>query len=734
MAKRVAARELNHDNWDQEEEEEEAGTFQKASEDEIKGRVIKKAKRRNLTQDGKTNVFSGLSFASSAAKQTESSFSWLKPAATTGNVFSDTSANKPTFGSLVFGSTVKPADELAAKPFGGFVFGKPKLEESSEMNNEDGEVTVNGSTDVKKNGEEKSHSPNSADSVLKANGGGFNFAGTALENKTAESKWTCDICMISNNADKTKCAACETPNPAQKSKEESKANGGGFNFAGTALENKAAKVETTFGTNGGFNFSGTNLDKSSTAGAGSGAATKWTCDICMIKNSEDLNKCAACETPKPGAALPTKEKSPVKISFGSSGGFKFGGGSTNDSAPPSNGGGFTFGSGTAAAAPSNTSTETGGFKFGGSTGGFTFGTTTTEKEPSKESEGGGFKFGSTEKESSKESEGGGFKFGSTEKESSNESGGGGFKFGCTEKESEKPATGGLKFGSTEMKDLKESVTPSSGGFKFGSSAAEPEKPATAGFKFGSGSTSPSTPLGFTFTNTSNTSFGAPRGPFGTPAGQKTSQEQTPSKVAAGSKKAEYLGQIKALNLQVTSLINKHIDKNVLVDLSPVFQDYMKHINNIRAKYEVQPKTCSVSSETETPLSQDGEKENETTGGEGEETFEHKEENSFFSTKCKLFLKKDNKYDDRGKGFIHLKKGGDSDNKTQLVIRSDNALGSILLNIMVDTARIDKVGDNNILLATVPNPPIPGEESGPATFLIRVKTELRDELFDHLHKQ
>ena len=29
MAKRVAARELNHDNWDQEEEEEEAGTFQK---------------------------------------------------------------------------------------------------------------------------------------------------------------------------------------------------------------------------------------------------------------------------------------------------------------------------------------------------------------------------------------------------------------------------------------------------------------------------------------------------------------------------------------------------------------------------------------------------------------------------------------------------------------------------------------------------------------------------------
>ena len=51
----------------------------------------------------------------------------------------------------------------------------------------------------------------------------------------------------------------------------------------------------------------------------------------------------------------------MKISFGSSGGFKFGGGSANDSAQPATGG-FTFGSG-AAAAPSCTSTETGGSIF-----------------------------------------------------------------------------------------------------------------------------------------------------------------------------------------------------------------------------------------------------------------------------------------------------------------------------------------------------------------------------------
>ena len=36
MAKRGAGSELNHDNWDQEEESEEAGEFKKASEDQMK--------------------------------------------------------------------------------------------------------------------------------------------------------------------------------------------------------------------------------------------------------------------------------------------------------------------------------------------------------------------------------------------------------------------------------------------------------------------------------------------------------------------------------------------------------------------------------------------------------------------------------------------------------------------------------------------------------------------------
>lgn len=46
--KRGATTDLNHDNWDQEDEQEEAGSFMKASEDILKQRVIKIARRRNI--------------------------------------------------------------------------------------------------------------------------------------------------------------------------------------------------------------------------------------------------------------------------------------------------------------------------------------------------------------------------------------------------------------------------------------------------------------------------------------------------------------------------------------------------------------------------------------------------------------------------------------------------------------------------------------------------------------
>lgn len=56
-SKRGASSDLNHNNWDQDEEPEESGTFQRASDDSLKRRVIKTARRRNPISSVRVSVF-----------------------------------------------------------------------------------------------------------------------------------------------------------------------------------------------------------------------------------------------------------------------------------------------------------------------------------------------------------------------------------------------------------------------------------------------------------------------------------------------------------------------------------------------------------------------------------------------------------------------------------------------------------------------------------------------------
>ncbi|KAG5681389.1 hypothetical protein PVAND_010831 [Polypedilum vanderplanki] len=60
-AKRIAGRELNHDNWNEEEEAEDAGEFKKASEDILAKRVRKVAKRRTADNESGTQVLNPFS-------------------------------------------------------------------------------------------------------------------------------------------------------------------------------------------------------------------------------------------------------------------------------------------------------------------------------------------------------------------------------------------------------------------------------------------------------------------------------------------------------------------------------------------------------------------------------------------------------------------------------------------------------------------------------------------------
>ncbi|KAM3832862.1 nuclear pore complex protein Nup50 isoform 2-T2 [Vipera latastei] len=124
------------------------------------------------------------------------------------------------------------------------------------------------------------------------------------------------------------------------------------------------------------------------------------------------------------------------------------------------------------------------------------------------------------------------------------------------------------------------------------------------------------------------------------------------------------------------------------------------------------------------------------GGEEEEEppkvviNEVKEEDAFYSKKCKVFYKKDNEFKEKGVGTLHLKPA--SNQKTQLLIRADTNLGNILLNILVPPKMpCSRTGKNNVLIICVPNPPIDEKNATvPLPILIRVKTS---EDANELHK-
>lgn len=130
--------------------------------------------------------------------------------------------------------------------------------------------------------------------------------------------------------------------------------------------------------------------------------------------------------------------------------------------------------------------------------------------------------------------------------------------------------------------------------------------------------------------------------------------------------------------------------------------------------------------------------NEYKGGDEEESEEPpavvvtevKEDDAFYSKKCKLFYKKDNEFKEKGVGTLHLKPTANQ--KTQLLVRADTNLGNILLNVLIPpNMPCTRTGKNNVLIVCVPNPPLAEKNASvPATMLIRVKTS---EDADELHK-
>jgi len=108
-----------------------------------------------------------------------------------------------------------------------------------------------------------------------------------------------------------------------------------------------------------------------------------------------------------------------------------------------------------------------------------------------------------------------------------------------------------------------------------------------------------------------------------------------------------------------------------------------------------------------------------------ETCEVKEEGAVYTKRIKLFYfnEKESKFCDRGIGNLYLKPLNNGES-TQLIVRADNTLGNILLNVKLNKVLpISKIGAKDVSYLCIPNPPIPNVDAKlPCKFLFKVKTE------------
>uniref|UniRef100_K1R712 Nuclear pore complex protein Nup153 n=1 Tax=Magallana gigas TaxID=29159 RepID=K1R712_MAGGI len=418
------------------------------------------------------------------------------------------------------------------------------------------------------------------------------------------------------------------------------------------------------------------------------APGSWTCGTCMIQNKGDVSKCVACQTSKPGAgasnsqttsaapALGSKETQPSLSTL-----FKPAPGSwTCDTCMIQNKGDVSKcvacqtskpGAGASnsqatSAAPSIGSKETQpslSTLFKPAPGSWTCDTCMIQNkgDVSKCVACQTSKPGAGASNSQAASAGTpDFKFGSNNV--SNATTGSGFKLNTGGTTTGASSTSGFTFGSGENKST-------ASGFKFESNgmANNSNTSSSSGLKSGSGNES-SSATGFSFgTNAGTGNVPKPAFSFGLGSGTTNSESTkgfsfAPSTSAPGSS-----------------------------SFGPGFFSRPAGASDAAEEEEYEPPKV--------------------------ESTEIAEEGSQYSVKCKLFYQRDGKWNEKGVGFLHLKK---PDGKAQLVVRADTNLGNILLNISLSPSiPLKRQGTNNVYMMCVPNPKISpkDEENKPAAMLL-----------------
>ena len=142
---------------------------------------MRKAKRRNLTEDQKKNVFQGFGGFTSSNQTAEQAFSFLGKKEDKEEATEEKDAKE---------------DEVKEKVLEGFSFGSLTGNVGTNF-----ELRTTKEDEVKEKTETKVEEASKTDDLM-----------AKFMTKSSD-KWACSVCMVSNPMDKTTCLACETPKP-----------------------------------------------------------------------------------------------------------------------------------------------------------------------------------------------------------------------------------------------------------------------------------------------------------------------------------------------------------------------------------------------------------------------------------------------------------------------------------------------------------------------------------------
>ncbi|CAG9820148.1 unnamed protein product [Phaedon cochleariae] len=108
-----------------------------------------------------------------------------------------------------------------------------------------------------------------------------------------------------------------------------------------------------------------------------------------------------------------------------------------------------------------------------------------------------------------------------------------------------------------------------------------------------------------------------------------------------------------------------------------------------------------------------------------------EADHIYTVRCKVFVKKDEKFGDRGVGNLYLKPIEDRE-QVQLIVRADTSIGNLLCNfILSKSIPTKRIGNKDVMLVCLPTPDF---NPPPVPVLLRVKSgEEADQLLEVLDK-